>query len=209
MPIKYWPLALHTVAYVLNRTLHTALQGLSPIQLATGREADLSRVRVFGYRAYVQIPKLQRRGKLGDTAWHGVIVGYSTSSPEWIILDPRTLTWRKTYSVKFNETKSGFKHKAHTHGSALRLWDPLVTHQNVDNTNSNEDIHQRYNENIQQGKEPQSSDSADKDDITEEPGQSLEEYSINESMNSQCVSESGHSHYSAPDKEEWVPSSDE
>ncbi len=90
IPSKYWPLALHTITYILNRTLPSALKGLSPLQFATGREADLSRARVFGCRGYVQIPKPQREGKLRNTAWQGVLVGYSTSSPEWIILNPGT-----------------------------------------------------------------------------------------------------------------------
>ncbi len=54
----------------------------------------------------MQIPKPQRRGKFGNTAWQGVVVGYSASSPEWIILNPRTLTLSEAYLVKFDETKT-------------------------------------------------------------------------------------------------------
>ncbi len=74
MPSKYWPLVLHAVTYILNRTPCSTIGGLTPFQFAMGRKADLSRARVFGCRAYVQIPKPQRRGKLSSTAWQGVMV---------------------------------------------------------------------------------------------------------------------------------------
>ncbi len=111
VPTKYWPLALDAATYLLNRTPHSALQGLTPLQLATGKEPDLSKAKVFGCKAYVQVPKENRWEKFGNTAWLGAMVGFSTDSPEWIILDPRTNTLRKGYSVTFNEMESGFENK--------------------------------------------------------------------------------------------------
>ncbi len=105
---KYWPLALDTAVYLFNRTSHESLNGMSPLQVCTGRKPDLWRLRVFGCKAFVQIPKPQRKGKLGDTAWAGAMAGYSTQSPEWIILDMRTGKLRNAYSVTFDEGKSGF-----------------------------------------------------------------------------------------------------
>ncbi len=105
---KYWPLALVTAAYLLNRIPHESLGGLSPLQKSTGQKPDLSRARVFGCKAYVQVPKSLRKGKLDNTAWTGVMVGYSTQSPEWIILDTTSGRLRNAYSVTFDESKSGF-----------------------------------------------------------------------------------------------------
>ncbi len=106
---KYWPLALETATYILNRTPNESLDGRTPYQVATGAEPDYDRLRVFGCRAYVQIPKSERRGKLHDMAWAGALVGYSTQSPEWTILDLRTGKLRRAYSVTFNEEESGFQ----------------------------------------------------------------------------------------------------
>ncbi len=105
---KYWPLALETAAYLFNRMPHESLNGMSPLQKSTGRKPDHSRLRVFGCKAYVQIPKPQRKGKLDNTAWIGAMVGYSMQSPEWIILDMRTGRLRNAYSVVLNEHESGF-----------------------------------------------------------------------------------------------------
>ncbi len=106
---KYWPLALEVASYLLNRMPHESLGGLSPLQKSTGQKPDLSRMRVLGCRAYVQVPKIQRKGKLSNTAWQGIMLGYSTHSAEWIVLYPRTEKLRYTYSVTFDESKSGFE----------------------------------------------------------------------------------------------------
>ncbi len=97
-----WPLALETATFLYNRIPNDSLRGTTPLKKATGQDPDLERLRVFGCRAFIQIPKPQRKGKLSDTAWQGVMVGYSTNSPEWIILDPRSGKLRKGYSAKFN-----------------------------------------------------------------------------------------------------------
>ncbi len=96
---KYWPLALETAMYLTNRTPHESLGGLSPIEKSTGKKPDLGRTRIFGCTAYMQIPKAGRKGKLSDVAWQGILVGYSTQSPEWVILEPRTGNLRRAYSV--------------------------------------------------------------------------------------------------------------
>ncbi len=86
---------------------HTFLGGRTPLEVATGKIPNLDNARIFGCAAYVQIPKYQRKGKFSDTAWRGTLVGYSTDSPEWLILDPETNNIRKAYSVKFNEHERG------------------------------------------------------------------------------------------------------
>ncbi len=72
-----------------------------------GEKPNLMKMKVFGCTAFVQIPKSQRRGKLNPTAWQGMMVGYSTNSPEWIILDNRTNKLRKANSVVFHENVKG------------------------------------------------------------------------------------------------------
>ncbi len=105
---KFWLLAIEAATYVLNRLPHASLWDISPLEKGTGEKPDLRRCRVFGCRAYVQVPKAQRKGKLANTAWEGAMVGYSTSSPEWIILDPKSGRLRTAHSVTFDEKKSGF-----------------------------------------------------------------------------------------------------
>ncbi len=96
-----------TATYLLNRTPSTTLQDKTPLEMATGDKPSLTNTKVFGCKAFVQIPKPQRRGKLKPTAWQGMMVGYSTNSPEWVILDTRTNQLRKAYSVVFFEQVTG------------------------------------------------------------------------------------------------------
>ncbi len=108
---RYWPLAIEAAAYILNRTPHASLQNISPLEKSTGDKPDLKRCRVFGCKAHAQVPKAQRRGKLSRTAWEGVMAGYSISSPEWVILDPRSGKLRTVHSVTFNEDIPGLEHE--------------------------------------------------------------------------------------------------
>ncbi len=66
---KYCPLALGAATYLLNRTPHESLGGVSPLEKSTGEKTDLKRASVFGCKAYVQILKSHRKSKLSNTAW--------------------------------------------------------------------------------------------------------------------------------------------
>ncbi len=106
---SFWPFAMDVAAYLLNRLPHDGIDGLSPIEKSTGNKPDLGRLRIFGCKAYVQIPKTLRKEKLSDVAWEGLLVRYSTQSPEWKIYDPRSRRVRNSYSVAFNEKERGCK----------------------------------------------------------------------------------------------------
>ncbi len=112
-PKKYWPLAMETATYLLNRMSHESLGGVAPLEKSMGEKPNLGKARVFGCKAYVQVPKAQRKGKLSNTAWTGMMVGYSTQSPEWIILDPRSKRLRSAYSVTFDEDIPGLEPEKH------------------------------------------------------------------------------------------------
>ncbi len=112
-PKKYWPLAMETATYLLNRMPHESLGGVAPLEKSMGEKPNLGKARVFGCKAYVQVPKAQRKGKLSNTAWTGMMVGYSTQSPEWIILDPRSKRLRSAYSVTFDEDIPGLEPEKH------------------------------------------------------------------------------------------------
>ncbi len=107
VPGEYWPLVLENAAYLFNRTLYSSPGHKNPLEVGTNEVPDTSNVRVFGCKAFVKVPKTRRRGKLANTAWAGVMVGFSTNSPEWLILDPQTMNVRKAYSVTFQERMPG------------------------------------------------------------------------------------------------------
>ncbi len=126
------------------------------------------------------------------------MVGYSTNSPEWLILNADTGVIRKAYSVKFQESKSGFRNQR-TEGDLnmpyLEMW-PLTesskeTPKTQDPTTPKEDTVTLHPTNGHGWTEPE---------------QSLVKLNSDESTSSQYERESRDSNYSAPDEEEWVPS---
>ncbi|MCP4090185.1 MAG: hypothetical protein GY746_10375 [Gammaproteobacteria bacterium] len=118
-------------------------------------------------------------------------------------------TLKKAYSVQFDESKSGFKCLEHTHSSTLTLWNLLVKYQEIDNDDGKELTRQEEVYESDNHHTHQSNDPHDNENISETPDPSVKEYNTNGSINSQYVSESGHSQYSAPEEEEWVPSGNE
>ncbi len=138
-----------TATYLLNRTPSTPLQDKTPLEIATGDKPSLTNTKLFGCKAFVQIPKPQRRGKLTPTAWQGMMVGYSTNSPEWVILDTRTNQLRKAYSVVFFEDVKGAPSPTSVTTNVYG------THDNVDNDDSINDTDNGHHEyDIEQGTEP-------------------------------------------------------
>jgi hypothetical protein len=69
--------------HVHNR-VHSGGAGGATFTLATGKRDDLSSMRVFRYPAYIHVDMSQRR-KLDDRAWKGVLVGYASESPAWLV----------------------------------------------------------------------------------------------------------------------------
>ncbi len=73
-PTKYWPLAIQHATWVYNRMPNRVLKGKTPWEAATGRKPNLNIMRVFGCKAFAQIPKEDRRGKTQNPTWEGTFV---------------------------------------------------------------------------------------------------------------------------------------
>jgi hypothetical protein len=102
LPNSYWALAMAAAVHVRNRVYSSGAGGV-PFPLATGRQADLSSMRVFGCPAYVHVDKSQHR-KLEDRAWKGVVfVNYASESPVWLVSDHATHRVVSSRNVVFDE----------------------------------------------------------------------------------------------------------
>lgn len=110
MPQMFWPDALLTHNYVLNRTgTSSNKDGKSAHEIIKGKAANLSRLGIFGTVAYAHIPKSQRR-KLDDTAIPCRLIGYSSESRHdpnggslgYLLYDPKTRKSLSTSSVTFD-----------------------------------------------------------------------------------------------------------
>ena len=74
LPPRLWAEAAVTASYLRNRSPVSTRQQ-TPWELLNGRQPDVTRLRVFGARAHVLLPK-QLRGKLDSRSVSGRLVGY-------------------------------------------------------------------------------------------------------------------------------------
>ncbi|CAG9131792.1 unnamed protein product [Plutella xylostella] len=75
LPKKLWAEAVHTAAYVLNRTSKSNETGKTPYETWTGKQFDITGLKIFGNPVYVHVPKEKRR-KWDPKGEKAVMVGY-------------------------------------------------------------------------------------------------------------------------------------
>ena len=117
-PNDIWAEALMTGRRLYNAT--TPIRRLmTPFELFWGVKPDLSQLRVFGCKAYLQVPAHQRK-KLDDRCIVGTMVGYSLCSKASRILIKQGSEYivKESRDVQFDETVMGpFKDEQHEHDS--------------------------------------------------------------------------------------------
>ena len=67
MSLQFWGEALSTTTYILNR-VHIKAKPLTPYEIWTGTKSDLSKLKVWGYKAYVLILK-PLHNKISAKTW--------------------------------------------------------------------------------------------------------------------------------------------
>lgn len=75
MKNEFWAEAVNTAVYVLNRTGKSSVIGKTPYELWFGSKPKVDHLRLFGSRAYIHVPKQNRR-KLDAKSVECVFVGY-------------------------------------------------------------------------------------------------------------------------------------
>lgn len=75
LPKKLWAEAVHTAAYVLNRTSKSNETGKTPYETWTGKQFDITELKIFGNCVFVHVPKEKRR-KWDPKGEKAVMVGY-------------------------------------------------------------------------------------------------------------------------------------
>ena len=79
LPLKFWAEAVHTAAYVQNRTTTRAIRSITPLEAWNGTKPSVNHMRVFGSVCYVLIPDEKRR-KWDDKSKKAIFVGYSSQT---------------------------------------------------------------------------------------------------------------------------------
>lgn len=103
-PKFLWNFGVHTANFLANRSPSTTVNHKTPFEMWFGYKPDLSRLRVFGSRAFVHVPKEKQAGKLGDRAEEHILVGYTDAGYKpWC---QRTRTVVVSRDVKFCEDET-------------------------------------------------------------------------------------------------------
>ncbi|PRQ58685.1 putative RNA-directed DNA polymerase [Rosa chinensis] len=68
--------------YLMNRHPTTVVQGMTPIEVWSGRKPNVNHLRVFGSICYAHIPKELRR-KLDESSEKSVFMGYSSHTKSY------------------------------------------------------------------------------------------------------------------------------
>ena len=101
LPAKFWPYAFQHFLRLYNMTVHRDCPA-SPYELCTGKQPDLSPLRVFGCRVYA-LPTGSSKAKSLVHARTGIFLGFSRSLHNVLYYDLETETVKTCQHVAFDE----------------------------------------------------------------------------------------------------------
>ena len=111
MPKQFWAEAIHTAAYVHNRSPTSSLKEVTPFERFFGQKPDVSNLRVFGCIAFKHIPDTKRR-KLDKKSSKCVFVGYPEGTKGYKLYDLEKKSFVRSRHIIFQErTFHNFKSK--------------------------------------------------------------------------------------------------
>ncbi|GBL82879.1 Retrovirus-related Pol polyprotein from transposon TNT 1-94 [Araneus ventricosus] len=102
LPKSCWGYAIQAAAFLHNRIPCTSINDLTPYELKYSTKPDLSKIRIFGCDAYVEVADTQRR-KLDPKSKKRVFIGYSSMG--YRVMDPVTRRITVSRNVRFDEKK--------------------------------------------------------------------------------------------------------
>ena len=86
---SYWPFAMRTSTYLMNRIPKTVLSDISPYEKWTGTPPDLRYLRTFGVDSHVRIVTNSKR-KGGPKAHHCIFLGYREGLKGYVFQNVKT-----------------------------------------------------------------------------------------------------------------------
>jgi hypothetical protein len=102
LPESYWYDALEYAALLHNVTPTRALDGITPEESWSGNKPDVSRLRVFGARAFVHIPEKQR-SKLAARSLTCTFLGYARNRHAYRLVHRPSKRFFESRDVVFDE----------------------------------------------------------------------------------------------------------
>jgi hypothetical protein len=102
--------AAMAAVYVENRLSHSALGLKTPEEMFTGKKPEVSHLKIFGFLAFIHIPK-EKRNKLDPSRKKGIFVGYCEVSKASRIYIPGQHHIEISRDVTFDEDATLKKYK--------------------------------------------------------------------------------------------------
>eukprot|EP00253_Pinus_taeda_P004835 PITA_04835 len=101
---NFWVEPVRTACYLINRSPTTALVGGIPEEVWTGKKLNYSHLKIFGFEAFVHIPK-ENRTKLDDKSMKHIFLGYADEDFGYRLWDPVKHKIIRCRDVIFNESE--------------------------------------------------------------------------------------------------------
>ena len=78
-PPKFWAEAINYESYIQNQVPHKNLDGMTPFEVWSGHNRDVTHFRIFGSKAWARIPTKKSKA-LQPQSEEFLFVGYSEDS---------------------------------------------------------------------------------------------------------------------------------
>ena len=99
---KFWAEAVCTAVMIRNRSPTVSVDNMTPYESFYGRKPDVSHFKVFGCKAYMHVPK-ENRKKWDSKTKKCIFVGYSITSKGYRLYDPVSRKICVSRDVLFDE----------------------------------------------------------------------------------------------------------
>ena len=101
---KFWAEAVCTAVIIRNRSPTVAVDNMTPYECFHGKKPDVSNFKVFGCKAYMHVPK-ENRKKWDSKTKKSIFVGYSITSKGYRLYDPVSGKIHVSRDVLFDESE--------------------------------------------------------------------------------------------------------
>ncbi|CAH2099085.1 unnamed protein product [Euphydryas editha] len=103
LPKLYWAEAIHTAAYLINRSPTRSLAFKTPEEIWSKKKPNISHLRIFGCEAMIHLPR-EKRKKWDSKSQKAIFIGYCDNTKGYRFIIPVSKTVIKSRDAVFLET---------------------------------------------------------------------------------------------------------
>ena len=102
LPKSFWGEVVNNAVYLINRSLSVSLDFDIPSRVWIGKDVPYSHLKVFGCKAFMQVPK-EQRSKLDDKATLCIFIRYGDEEFDYRLWDSEKQQTVRSRDVVFHE----------------------------------------------------------------------------------------------------------